>query len=131
AEQHRRGHDHGRLETPEEAEHVEHAHEAPPAEHAEVGGEGAERGEQVQETVHEGVRSFALKVPMHCGNCSGRIEDRLGALDGIRRVRADHEADTVTVEHTPEVFEGQVRAKLHELGFDVVGYAEPREETRP
>ncbi|MDP9023491.1 MAG: heavy metal translocating P-type ATPase, partial [Actinomycetota bacterium] len=112
ADQHRREHDHGRLETPEEAEHVEHAHEAPPAEHAEVE-EGAERGEQVQETVDEGGRTFALKVPMHCGNCSQRIEDRLGALGGIRRVRADHEADTVTVEHTPEVFEGQVRAKLH------------------
>ncbi|MBW3578566.1 MAG: heavy metal translocating P-type ATPase [Actinobacteria bacterium] len=130
AEQHRREHDHGGLDTPEEAEHVEHAHESPPAEHAGAGEEAAERAEEVQETVDQGARTFALKVPMHCSNCSQRIEDRLAALDGVRRIRADHEADTVTVEHTPKLFEGQVRAKLHQMGFDVVGYAESRQEAR-
>jgi hypothetical protein len=45
-------------------------------------------------------------------------------------VHAEHEVDTVTVQHSREVFEGQIRAKLHEMGFDVTGYAD-RRQARP
>ena len=82
---------------------------------------------------HEGVRSpvdgdtadveadgrSRLHVPMHCGSCSSRIEERLLGLDGIRHVDADHAADLVTVSHGPEVDEARLRDTLFEMGFDV------------
>ncbi len=98
-QRHRREHDHGGLK-----EDADDAREAPPAEQA---------------TVDAEVRTSQLTVPMHCQHCSQRITDRVGALDGVRRVNADHQADIVTIEHTDDVFEGQIRAKLHEMGFDV------------
>jgi heavy metal translocating P-type ATPase len=94
---HRREHDHGGRETADDE------HEASPAEHR----------------TPDGVRTLRLAVPMHCQHCSQRITDRIGALDGVSRVDADHQADLVTVEHTDEVFEGQIRARLHEMGFDL------------
>ncbi|MDP8960504.1 MAG: hypothetical protein M3N32_02630 [Actinomycetota bacterium] len=50
-------------------------------------------------------------------------------MDGVRAVRTDHERDLVTVRHRSHVFEGQIRAKLHEMGFDVTGYADHGQET--
>ncbi|MEX0659905.1 MAG: heavy metal translocating P-type ATPase [Egibacteraceae bacterium] len=96
----------------EEQHRGEHAHGQPPLAHRRQGD----------------VTALALRVPMHCGSCSARIHDRLGALDGVRRVDADHETGTVTVEHTPDIFEGQIRATLHDMGFDVEGDAEETEE---
>lgn len=72
---------------------------------------------------------MALQVPMHCGDCSGRIETRLGALPGVLHVAADHGSDLVTVDHTAEVFEGQLRATLHEMGFDVEGHTDQEAQT--
>ena len=117
-QQHRRSHDHGGLESPEEADHLEHAHEAPPAEHPHEAPERVADNEAVR---HDGTHTVRLRVPMHCHNCAERIETRVGALDGVNRIRADHEHDLVTVEHTAVVFEGQIRAKLHDMGFDVTG----------
>ncbi len=85
-----------------------------------------EAGRSPQEQLaeeYEAARTLRLKVPMHCSNCAERIESRIGGLDGVREVRADHERDTVTVEHSAEVFEGQIRMELQEMGFDVEGYA--------
>jgi Cu+-exporting ATPase len=124
-ELHRREHDHGGIEAPEEAEHRQLAHEAPPADHA-APAEASERAADVRREGEDGMRTVRLAVPMHCDNCSQRIEDRVGALAGVHRIRADHAVDVVTVEHGPEVFEGQIRAKLHEMGFDVNGYADSR-----
>jgi copper chaperone CopZ len=116
-QQHRTEHDHGGLATPDETDQEAHTHEdedeheAPPA----------ERATRAQQAGGQGARTVAIRVPMHCGNCSSRIESRLAALPGVVRVAADHEADLVTVDHTQEVFEGQLRAKLHGMGFDVEG----------
>ncbi|WP_420810517.1 heavy metal translocating P-type ATPase [Jiangella aurantiaca] len=68
-----------------------------------------------------------LRVPMHCQHCASRIEDRLGAVPGVHRVAADHAADIVEIEHAADVFEGRLRAKLHEMGFDVQGHADETE----
>jgi Cu+-exporting ATPase len=127
--EHAREHDHGGIVTAEQADHVAHAHDQPPAEHAH--GEPEQAAQRVADTEtarhQQGPHQLSLKVPMHCGNCAERIEDRVGALQGVHRVHADHEHDVVTVEHTAEVFEGQVRTKLHEMGFDVAGYADEQE----
>lgn len=110
-QQHREQHDHGS--------------------HAADGEDGdrAESREPANEPGGDGVRTLRLGVPMHCGNCSDRIEDRIGSLDGVRSIDADHERDVVTVEHGPEVFEGQIRARLHEMGFDVSGRSDGEEAT--
>ena len=72
----------------------------------------------------DGHHVVRLRVPMHCGDCAERIESRLGASDGVRRVDADNARDVVTVAHTGHVFEGQLRAVLFDMGFDVEGHAE-------
>ncbi len=59
---------------------------------------------------------------MHCDNCAQRIEGRVGALAGVTHIQADHQRDLVVVEHTNEVTDGQVRAALHQLGFDVTDH---------
>lgn len=89
--------------------------------------EPAEPEDGRSDRARDGVRTLQLGVPMHCGNCSRRIEDRIGSLDGVQAIDADHERDTVIIEHGPELFEDQVRAELHEMGFDVSG--EPDGET--
>lgn len=67
---------------------------------------------------------------MHCGNCARRIEDGVGTLEGVTRIRTDHQRDAVVVEHTPEVFESQIRAKLRQMGFDAAAHPEdPREKS--
>ncbi len=128
-EQHRREHDHGGNQRPDPAERVEQPRERPPHEHA-APRESAQPAAEATRTSDEDLRTLALRVPMHCGNCSQRIEDRVAALPGVRSVHAEHEVDTVTVQHSREVFEGQIRAKLHEMGFDVTGYAD-RRQARP
>jgi heavy metal translocating P-type ATPase len=122
-EQHRREHNHGGINTPAERDHAEHAQQGPPAEHPREAHEQAKQRVTDTEVARRRgePHTVRLQVPMHCHNCAVRIESRVGALEGVRLVRADHEHDLVTVEHTAEVFEGQIRAKLHEMGFDVEG----------
>ena len=137
-EEHEREHDHGRIETAEGHGHADYGTEQPPAEHPEAPVEAAHRahhatsGEQGSEQPDrdegEG-RTLRLRVPMHCSNCAERIEERLGTLEGVCRVGADHERDVVTVGHGTKVFEGQIRTRLHEMGFDVVGHANSDEAT--
>lgn len=105
-QQHQREHDHGGI---------------PAAEQPEPSGPESAASEPAALTVTR------LRVPMHCQNCASRIEDRLSAVPGVNRVAADHEADTVEVDHVADVFEGQIRAKLHEMGFDVQGHADEQE----
>ena len=130
--EHAREHDHGGVDTAEEADHVAPAHDQPPAEHPhDEPDQAGQRVRQTEAARHEqGPRLLRLTVPMHCGNCSQRIEDRVGALAGVQQARADHQRDVVVVEHTVEVFEGQIRAKLHEMGFDVDGQPDDEQETR-
>ncbi len=57
---------------------------------------------------------------MHCDGCASRIEQTLGRLEGVRRVRANHQAERVDVafdEH--EIDEAAIRARLHELGYEL------------
>ena len=60
-----------------------------------------------------------LHVPMHCGSCSSRLERRLGELEGVREVAADHDADVVTVEHDQQVTDERLRETIHAMGFDI------------
>ena len=55
---------------------------------------------------------------IHCGGCEARIEQVLGREPGVRRVKADHEAQQVTVAvDADQLGLDEVRAKLDTMGF--------------
>jgi cation transport ATPase len=116
---HGRDHHGGGTGSVDEADHVAAHHHTASAGHGE-----AETAQDAAEA--DGVGELRLQVPMHCGSCSQRIEDRIGAIDGVRDIHADHDADTVTIRHTSRVFEGQIRTTLHGMGFDVAGHVDDR-----
>ncbi|MDP8932444.1 MAG: heavy metal translocating P-type ATPase, partial [Actinomycetota bacterium] len=114
----------GTRQRPEDGHRREHDHGE------DAGGERAPApAAPAHDDPSEGGRQLRLRVPMHCDNCARRIQDRLSAMDGVRQVRADHERDSVTIRHTPEAPESQIRARLHDMGFDVTGYADQDRET--
>jgi copper chaperone len=57
---------------------------------------------------------------MSCGGCEQNVESALQTLDGVSRVDADHEADSVEI-----VVEGVDETTVHETiedaGYEVTG----------
>lgn len=64
-----------------------------------------------------------LKTTMHCEGCAERIESALTGLNGVVDVHADASSGIVEVTHRSEVFEGQIRDLLRELGYHIEGHA--------
>jgi len=56
---------------------------------------------------------------MACGGCEENVEDALGAVDGVTRVEADHEADSVEVVVEGGVSDDAIRSAIEEAGYDV------------
>ncbi len=55
---------------------------------------------------------------IHCGGCEARIEQVLGREPGVRRVKADHATQQVTVAlDADRLSVDELRAKLDALGF--------------
>ena len=62
-----------------------------------------------------------ISVPgMSCNGCEQNVETALRNLDGVSRVDADHEADTVEVVLEDGVSDGDVNAAIDQAGYDVV-----------
>ena len=57
---------------------------------------------------------------MSCNGCEQNVETALRNLDGVNRVEADHEADTVDVVLEDEVSDDKVNAAIEQAGYDVV-----------
>ena len=57
---------------------------------------------------------------MSCNGCEQNVETALRNLDGVSRVDADHEADTVDVVLEDEVSDNDVNAAIEQAGYDVV-----------
>ncbi|MFB6168106.1 MAG: heavy-metal-associated domain-containing protein [Haloferacaceae archaeon] len=55
---------------------------------------------------------------MSCTGCEQNVESALGTLDGISRVEADHEADTVEVVADDEVTDDDLRAAIERAGYE-------------
>ena len=52
------------------------------------------------------MEEITLKVTgMHCPKCDARVEKAVGAIEGVQRVKADHETDTVAIAYggAPEI----------------------------
>ena len=56
---------------------------------------------------------------MSCNGCEQNVETALQNLDGVSRVDADQEADTVDVVLEDEVYD-VVNAAIEQAGYDVV-----------
>jgi copper chaperone len=57
---------------------------------------------------------------MSCNGCEQNVEIALQNLDGVSRVDADHEADTVDVVLEDEVSDDDVNAAIEQAGYDIV-----------
>lgn len=56
---------------------------------------------------------------MSCTGCESRIEQALGRLEGVRRVKADQRASRVEVAFDQEVDEAVIHRRIEELGYEV------------
>lgn len=57
---------------------------------------------------------------MACGGCEDTVEDALQALDGVNRVEANHEGDSVEVV-ADGVGDADLHAAVEDAGYEVVG----------
>jgi len=56
---------------------------------------------------------------MSCNGCEQNVENALQGLDGVSRVEADHEADTVDVVVDDAVTDDDLTAAIEGAGYDV------------
>jgi copper chaperone len=56
---------------------------------------------------------------MSCNGCEQNVENALTTLDGVTRVDADHEGDTVEVVADEDVADDDLRAAIERAGYDV------------
>jgi copper chaperone len=57
---------------------------------------------------------------MSCGGCEQNVESALQNVEGVTRVDADHEGDTVEIVAEDDVADDDVRATIEQAGYDVV-----------
>lgn len=58
---------------------------------------------------------------MACGGCEDTVESALQALDGVNRVEANHEGDSVEVVADDAVGDADLHAAVEDAGYEVVG----------
>ena len=65
-------------------------------------------------------RKTITVTEMSCNGCEQNVETALRNLDGVSRVDADHEADTVDVVLEDEVSDEDLNVAIEQAGYDVV-----------
>lgn len=55
---------------------------------------------------------------MSCGGCEDSVEEAVGALEGVERVTADNESDSVEIELDGDVADGEIAAAVRDAGYD-------------
>ena len=56
---------------------------------------------------------------MACGGCEDSVEEAVGALEGVDRVTADNESDSVEIEFDGDVGNEEITAAIEEAGYDL------------
>ncbi|GAA0212976.1 copper chaperone CopZ [Halorubrum trapanicum] len=64
-------------------------------------------------------RKTIAVIGMSCNGCEQNVETALRNLDGVNRVEADHDADTVDVVLKDGVSDDDVNAAIEQAGYDV------------
>lgn len=58
---------------------------------------------------------------MACGGCESTVESALGELDGVSRVVASHETDSVDVVVEDDLEAATISAAIRDAGYEVEG----------
>ena len=56
---------------------------------------------------------------MSCNGCEQNVENALQNIDGVTRVDADHEGDTVEVVVEDNMVDDDLHAAIEQAGYDV------------
>lgn len=56
---------------------------------------------------------------MVCGGCEKRVENALLSLNGIEKVVANHQNNTVLITASNELNIEEVKEKIEDLGFEI------------
>lgn len=56
---------------------------------------------------------------MSCGGCEQNVQSALQNVEGVSRVEADHETDTVELVVDDDVADDEVHAAIEDAGYDV------------
>jgi copper chaperone len=56
---------------------------------------------------------------MSCNGCEQNVKNALRNLEGVNRVEADHEADTVELVAEDDVADDDIEATIENAGYDV------------
>ena len=66
------------------------------------------------------MKEIILKVEgIECGGCEKRIENAVGTINGVSKVKASHENGTVTITLEQEVEQAVIEQKIEDIGFTV------------
>ncbi len=57
---------------------------------------------------------------MHCAHCTARVEDALGAIDSVKKVKTDLKKGLAKIECEADISEAVIKEAIEALGFDVV-----------
>lgn len=67
-----------------------------------------------------GMERHTLSVTgMSCTGCEQNVESALKQIDGVTRVTADHEGDTVEIVRGDDVSDNDLHATIEQAGYDV------------
>lgn len=57
---------------------------------------------------------------MNCGHCAAKIQDRLSALKGIKKVQADVAAGNITLQSTLSLTVDELNAALEDTDYRII-----------
>jgi len=58
---------------------------------------------------------------MMCSGCENRIKNALQTIEGVEEVDANHNTGVVTIKTNQENIKSNVKNKIEEIGFTVIG----------
>jgi len=58
---------------------------------------------------------------MSCGHCTAAVEEAIGKLPGVKKVKASVDAAAATIKHDGTLALDAVKAAVEEAGFTFVG----------
>lgn len=75
----------------------------------------------VVEVAHMPERRTIAVSGMSCTGCETNVETALELVDGIRRVEANHDEESIEVVVADHVEDDRIGAAIHNAGYEFVG----------
>ena len=68
------------------------------------------------------MKELKLKIDgMMCTGCENRVQNALKEVNGVEDVKADYTTGYVTIKAKEDVSENDIKEKIEDIGYDVVG----------